>query len=52
VAAEIDGAWTLKYFQKNGNKVMLIPGNKKYKPFIPTQELIIGAVVIGVVRKY
>ena len=52
VAAEVDGEWTLKYLQKSGGKSILVPGNKKYKPIIPTQELRIGAVVIGVVRKY
>ena len=52
VVAEIDGAWTMKYLRKNGNKVMLVPANKKYKPIIPTQELTVAAVVIAVIRKY
>jgi repressor LexA len=52
VIAEVDGEWTMKYFSKRGGKVALVPGNKKYKPIIPTQELTIAAVVVAVIRKY
>lgn len=52
VIAEVDGDWTIKYFEKRGNKVRLLPGNKKYKPIVPREELNISAVVIGVIRKY
>ena len=52
VVAEIDGAWTLKYFRNRGGKVYLEPGNKKYKPIYPKEELKISAVVKAVVRKY
>jgi SOS regulatory protein LexA len=52
VIAEVDGNWTMKYLSKRGNKVALIPGNKKYKPLIPTQELKVAAVVVAVIRKY
>ncbi len=52
VVAEVDKSWTLKYFDKKGKQVRLIPANKKYKPIVPTDELNIAAVVIGVVRKY
>ena len=52
VVAEVDGGWTMKFFKKTGSGVYLMPGNKKYKPIHPTQELKIAAVVIGVIRKY
>lgn len=52
VIAEVDGNWTTKYFRKEGNRVSLVPGNKKYKPIFPTSELKIAAVVIAVIRKY
>lgn len=52
VIAEVDGGWTMKYLQKSGNKIILLPGNKKYKPIIPESELKIAAVVTAVVRKY
>jgi repressor LexA len=52
VIAEVDGKWTMKFLSKKGGKVMLIPGNKNYKPIIPTQELKIAAVVVAVIRKY
>jgi repressor LexA len=52
VIAEIDGNWTMKFFKKQGNKVFLMPGNKKYKPIIPQEELKISAIVIAVIRKY
>lgn len=52
VIAEVDGAWTMKYFRKTGNRVSLVPANKKYKPIFPEEELNIAAIVIGIVRKY
>jgi SOS-response transcriptional repressor LexA len=52
VIAQIDHAWTMKYLRKRGRKVYLEAANKKYKPFYPTEELHIAAVVIGVIRKY
>jgi repressor LexA len=52
VIAQIDGEHTMKYFRQSGAKVWLEPANKKYKPLHPKEELIITAVVKGVVRKY
>jgi SOS regulatory protein LexA len=52
VIAEVDGNWTMKYFQKHGGSIALVPGNKKFKPIIPEAELNIAAVVTAVVRKY
>ena len=52
VIAEIDGAWTMKFLEKKGARVRLIPGNRKYKPIVPREELKIAAVVVAVIRKY
>ena len=52
VIAEVDGSWTMKYFRKRGGKVILVPGNKKYKPITPKEELRVTAVVKAVIRKY
>ena len=52
VIAEVDTGWTMKYFEKNGSCVRLVPGNKKYKPIIPQEQLSIAAVVKAVIRKY
>lgn len=52
VIAEVDGAWTMKYFRKKNGKVFLEPANKKYKPIYPEYDLKVSAVVRGVIRKY
>jgi repressor LexA len=52
VIAEVDGGWTMKYFRKRGREVMLMAGNKKYKPIVPKTELNIAAVVTAQIRKY
>ncbi len=52
VIAEVDHAWTMKYFQKEKGEIRLVPANKKYKPIIPQGELKIAAVVRAVIRKY
>lgn len=52
VIAEIDGAWTIKFLKKKAGKICLVPGNKKYQPIFPRDELNIAAVVKAVVRKY
>jgi SOS regulatory protein LexA len=52
VIADIDNQWTMKYFQKDGKKITLVPANKKYQPFEPKNELRIAAVVTTVIRKY
>lgn len=52
VVAQIDGEWTLKYFDKKGDKVCLKAANQKYPAIIPKQELVIAGVVIANVRKY
>lgn len=52
VLAEIDGEWTLKYLEKRQDRVRLLPGNAKYPPLEPRQELKLGGVITGVVRRY
>lgn len=52
VVANVDGEWTVKYYQKNHAQVRLLPANKNYQPIIPQQNLEIAGVVISVIRKY
>jgi repressor LexA len=52
VIAEIDGAWTMKYLKKEGDSVLLVAANARYRPIQPRQELKIAGVITGVVRKY
>lgn len=52
VIAEVDRHWTIKYFERKGTSVRLIPANKKYPPIVPKEELTIAAVVTAVIRKY
>jgi len=52
VVAQVDGDWTMKFYEKNKNTVVLRPANKKYPPIYPKHELIVGGIVIANVRKY
>lgn len=52
VIAEVDGKWTMKYFEKKGDSVTLLPANQKYKPIKPKNELKVAGVVTSVIRKY
>jgi SOS regulatory protein LexA len=52
VVAQVDGQWTMKYYEKKAGKVILRAANKKFPPIEPKDELIIGGVVIANVRKY
>ena len=52
VVAEVDKAWTIKFLKKKDGMLYLQPGNAKYKPIYPKDELNIAAVVRAVVRKY
>jgi repressor LexA len=52
VIARIDGGWTMKFLRKKDGKNYLEPANKNYKPIFPKEDLEIGAVVTGVIRKY
>jgi len=52
VVAQADGEWTLKYYYKKGSSVVLRAANRKYPPFSPREELVLGGVVIASLRKY
>ena len=52
VIAQVDNEWTMKYYIKEGKKIILRPGNKKFKDIRADQELQIGGVVTSVIRKY
>lgn len=52
VVAEVDGEWTMKFFDKRGRKVVLRPANRRYLPIEPSEELKIAGVVTAVIRKY
>jgi len=52
VVAIVDGDYTVKYYDKSKNgQIILQPGNAKYDPIIPLQELQIFGKVVGVIRK-
>ncbi len=52
VVAEVDHDWTMKYYLKRGDEVILRPANKKYQDIRPRQELNVAGVVTSVIRKY
>jgi SOS regulatory protein LexA len=52
VVAQVDGEWTLKYFQRDRKGVRREPANRKYKAIRPRQSLEIGGIVRSVIRKY
>ena len=51
VIAQVDGQWTMKYLNKKGKEITLIPANSKYTPIKPKNELKIAGVVKAVIRK-
>ena len=52
VVAEIDGEWTMKYYQKENGKPVLVPANKKYPNIYPQESLEFAGIVVSVIRKY
>lgn len=52
VVAQVDGEMTMKYYHKQGDKVVLMPANKNYPPIHPQESLEIAGVVVSVIRKY
>ena len=52
VIAEVDRKWTMKYYQKDGKEVTLVPANPAFKVIRPKEELRIEAIVTAVIRKY
>ncbi len=51
VVAEVDKQWTIKYFEKKGERVVLKPANRSFKPIVPREELRVAGVVTAVIRK-
>lgn len=51
VIACVDGAWTMKYFYRDGKGVRLEPANKKYETIRPKSGLAVEGVVSSVIRK-
>lgn len=52
IIAEVDGAWTIKYYRLEKGKHLLIPANRAMKPMSPSSSFRIAAIVKGVIRKY
>ncbi len=52
VIAQVDGEWTMKYYEKTPQGIRLVAANQKYPPITPRRELVIGGVVVAVIRKY
>lgn len=52
VIAEVDGEWTMKYYEKHGNEIFLRPANAKYKVIKPKYELKVAGVVVATFRKF
>jgi SOS regulatory protein LexA len=52
VIAQVDRAWTIKFFRTRGRRVFLEAAHQDFKPIYPTEELQIAAVVRAVIRKY
>ncbi len=51
VIAEVDNEWTMKYYEKQGQVITLMPANKNYGPIHAKTELKIAGVVTSVIRK-
>lgn len=51
VAALIDGASTLKRLIRDGRKTFLRAENKRYRDLIPTENLLIQGVFVGVIGR-
>ncbi len=52
VVAVVDGDYTVKYLDKSKDgKIILQPGNPKYKPIVPQNEMAVFGKVVGVIRK-
>ena len=52
VIAQVDGDWTMKFYDKKGKDAVLRAANPKYAPIVPKRELVVAGVVTAVVCKY
>lgn len=53
VIAQVDGEWTMKYFERDRTgRIRLMPANKNFKPILPRNSIEVAGVVRTVIRKY
>jgi repressor LexA len=52
VIAQVDGDWTMKYYEKDADGVRLEPANARYRTIRPKRSLEVAGVVTCVIRKY
>jgi repressor LexA len=52
VLAQVDREWTLKYFERRGGRVLLVPANPRYPEIIAHEELKVEGVVRASMRRY
>lgn len=52
VVAEVDGDWTLKYYESKRGQPYLKPANKNFDSIFPREYLRVGGIVKAVIRKY
>ncbi len=51
VVAAIDGDWTMKYYQKENGKPVLVPANESYPKIYPQESLELAGIVVSIIRK-
>ncbi len=51
VVAQVDDEWTLKYFTRDAQGILLLPANRKYRGIRPRRSLLIAGVARAVIRK-
>lgn len=54
VVVRLEDEWTMKYFFKEGKKVLLKPANPRYPTLhlLPERDIEIFGVVVALIRKY
>lgn len=52
ILAEVDGAWTMRYFRKKGSRITLESAGSEDPAIVPREALRIAGVVTALVRKY
>lgn len=52
VIAQVDGEWTMKYYLKQGGRILLRAANARFADIHPSRELVIGGIVVACIRKY
>jgi repressor LexA len=52
VVAEVDREWTIKYYERRGAAIRLVPANVKFRAIEAEEEMRLAGVVTAVIRKY